>query len=588
VRPLQAEAPVTFCAFVTDITERKQARDRLQTQLVRLDLLQRITRAIGERQDLRSIFQVVIRRLEDNLPIDFGCIGLYDSTQQVLTVTSVGSLSRALALDLALTEQARIPVDRNGLGRCVSGELVYEPDISESSFPFPQRLSQGGLRSVVFAPLLAANKTVGVLIVARRLAHSFESSDCEFLRQLGEHVGLAGHQAQLYDDLQRSYEDLRQSQQAVLQQERLRALGQMASGVAHDINNAISPVSIYTESLLDREPGLSDRARKSLMVIQQCVEDVAQTVSRMRDFYRKREPQIVLGQVDVNQVVQGVIELTRSRWKDVPQARGVVVNVRMELGEMLPRIMGAENEIRDALTNLVLNAVDAMPEGGVLTVRTRVAPTAPAVYLEVADTGVGMDEETRRRCLEPFFTTKGERGTGMGLAMVYGMIERHSADLEIDSAPGQGTTVRLIFPLPAVVVDATVRQPVLGLPARSVRILVVDDDPLIIESLSETLRSDGHNVTAADGGEAGINTFLAAQQQGEPFAVVITDLGMPYVDGRRVAAAVKGASSRTPVILLTGWGQQLIAENEVPSHVDRVLNKPPRLRELRVALTELT
>ena len=590
-RVLQAETPVSFCAFVTDITERKQARDRLQTQLVRLDLLQRITRAIGERQDLRSIFQVVIRRLEDNLPIDFGCIGLYDSIQEVLTVTSVGSLSRALALDLALTEQARVPVDRNGLARCVRGELVYEPDISGSAFPFPQRLSQGGLRSVVFAPLSAAGKTVGVLIVARRLAHSFESGDCEFLRQLSEHVGLAGHQAQLYDDLQRSYDELRQSQQAVLQQERLRALGQMASGVAHDINNAISPVSIYTESLLDREPGLSDRARKALMVIQQCVQDVALTVSRMRDFYRKREPQIVLGHVDVNQVVQGVIELTRSRWKDVPQERGVVVNVRTELAQMLPQIMGAENEIRDALTNLVLNAVDAMPEGGVLTVRTRVAnrqPDTPTLFLEVTDTGVGMDEETRRRCLEPFFTTKGERGTGMGLAMVYGMIERHSADLEIDSAPGQGTRVRLIFPLPTTVVDATARQPVLGLPTRSVRILVVDDDPLIIESLSETLRSDGHEVTAADGGEAGINTFLQAQRQGEPFAAVITDLGMPYIDGRRVAAAVKGASPSTPVILLTGWGQQLIAENEVPVHVDRVLNKPPRLRELRVALAELS
>jgi CheY-like chemotaxis protein len=352
--------------------------------------------------------------------------------------------------------------------------------------------------------------------------------------------------------------------------------------------------------LLDREPGLSDRARKSLMVIQQCVEDVARTVSRMRDFYRKREPQIVLGRVDVNQVVQGVIELTRSRWKDVPQERGVVIDVHTELGETLPQIMGAENEIRDALTNLILNAVDAMPEGGVLTVRTRVdnmpprqpvemaSPGQPALYLEVTDTGVGMDEETRRRCLEPFFTTKGERGTGMGLAMVYGMIERHSADLEIDSAPGQGTTVRLIFPLPARVVDATVRQPVLGLPTRSVRILVVDDDPLIIESLSETLRGDGHEVIAADGGEAGINTFLEALQRGETFAAVITDLGMPYVDGRRVAAAVKGASPSTPVILLTGWGQQLIAENEVPLHVDRVLNKPPRLRELRVALAELS
>ena len=571
--------------------EQIQAQDRgVRQQLVRLDLLQRITRAIGERQDLHSIFQVVIRRLEDNLSIDFGCIGLYDSTEQILTVTRVGTLSRALALDLALTEQARIPIDRNGLGRCVHGELVYEPDISGSSFPFPQRLAQAGLRALVIAPLLAAGKVVGVLIVARRAGHSFESGECEFLRQLSEHVGLAAQQVKLYDDLQRSYQDLRQSQGAVLQQERLRALGQMASGVAHDINNAISPVALYAESLLDREPGLSDRVRQSLAIILQCIQDVAGTVSRMRDFYRKREAQIVLGRVDLNQLAQGVIELTRSRWKDVPQERGSVIDVRTELAEAPPQIMGAENEIRDALTNLILNAVDAMPEGGVLTVRTRLAPgksASPAVYLEVTDTGLGMDEEIKRHCLEPFFTTKGERGTGMGLAMVYGMIERHSADLEIDSAPGQGTTVRLIFPLPATVEDATVQQPALPSPTTSIRILIVDDDPLIIESLSETLRGDGHEVTAADGGQAGVDAFLHAQQQGNPFAVVITDLGMPYIDGRRVAAAVKAASPATPVILLTGWGQQLTAENDIPPHVDKVLNKPPRLRELRVALADL-
>jgi signal transduction histidine kinase/ActR/RegA family two-component response regulator/HAMP domain-containing protein len=564
----------------------RQSRDKLQTQLVRLDLLHRIARAIGERQDLRSVFQVVIRRLEDNLPIDFGCICLYDAQEQALTVASVGTLSRAVALDIDLLEQTRIPIDHNGLGRCVKGELVYEPDISASPFPFPRRLLGGGLHALVIAPLPAAGKVVGVLIAARRAPHSFESGDCEFLRQLSEHVGLASHQVQLYDALQQSYEDLRQSQQVVLQQERLRALGQMASGVAHDINNAISPISIYADSLLEREIGMSTRVRNALTVIQQCIHDVARTVSRMRDFYRKREPQLVLERVDLNQIVSGVIELTRSRWKDLPQERGVVIDVRTELVNPLALILGAENEIRDAVTNLVLNAIDAMPEGGALTLRTRLVDPSQLV-LEVSDTGVGMDEETRRHCLEPFFTTKGERGTGMGLAMVYGMIERHSAELGIDSAPGKGTTVQLVFPLPATLDDPTGLLPVFGSPRRSLRILIVDDDPLIIESLSETLRSDGHRVTAAEGGQAGIEAFLAAQQRGEPFAAVITDLGMPYIDGRRVAAAVKAAIPSTPVIMLTGWGQRLAAENDIPLHVDRVLNKPPKLRELRLALAEL-
>jgi CheY-like chemotaxis protein len=256
--------------------------------------------------------------------------------------------------------------------------------------------------------------------------------------------------------------------------------------------------------------------------------------------------------------------------------------------------MGAENEIRDALTNLIFNAVDAMPQGGVLGVRTRLATTDPPgdepmrhVVLEVRDTGIGMDEETRRRCLEPFYTTKGERGTGLGLAMVFGMVKRHSADLEIDSAKGVGTTMRLIFLAPAVA-SAVIRAPTSPLPVRRVRVLIVDDDPLLIKSLRDILEADGHVVTAAEGGQAGIEAFVAAERNGEPFAAVITDLGMPYVDGRKVAATIRASSSQVAIILLTGWGQRLLEENDVPHGVDRVLAKPPKLHELRTAFAELT
>lgn len=597
--------------LTADIEEREAFGSRLQRQLTRLDLLHRITRAVGERQDLRSIFQVVIRHLEEHVPIDFGCICLYDPHEEMLTVTSVGVGSRETALELALTEKAKVRVDRNGLSRCVRGELVYEPDIGGSPYPFPATLAKGGLRALVVAPLRAESRVFGVLVAARRNAESFSSGDCEFLRQLSEHVALAAHQAQLYDALQRAYDELRQSQETVVQQERLRALGQMASGVAHDINNAISPIALYTESLLEREPGLSDRARTYLTTIQTAIHDVARTVSRMREFYRPQEGQATLARIDLDKVIRGVLELTQARWRDVPQERGAVIELHTDLVSPPAAIMGAENEVRDALTNLIFNAADAMPDGGTLTLRTKrivrpvkreaiaagasaypqpasaAEPPVEMVCLEVSDTGVGMDPETRRRCLEPFFTTKGERGTGMGLAMVYGMAQRHGADLEIDSAPGQGTTMRLLFPAAPRSIDEMGRQLALGLPVRPLRILIVDDDPLIIESLRETLRGDGHRVTAAEGGQAGIDAFEAARARAEPFELVITDLGMPYVDGRRVAAAIKAASANTPVVLLTGWGQRLTAENQVPPHVDRVLNKPPRLRDLRAALAEL-
>ena len=593
--------------LAADIAERNAFGAKLQRQLSRLDLLQRITRAVGERQDLRSIFQVVIRHLEEQVPIDFGCICLYDPHEEVLTVTSVGARSRDTALELALTEKSRVPVDRNGLSRCVRGELVYEPDIGASQYPFPSTLAKGGLRALVVAPLRAESRVFGVLVAARREPEAFSSGDCEFLRQLSEHVALAAHQAQLYDALQQAYENLRQTQETVVQQERLRALGQMASGVAHDINNAISPIALYTESLLEREPTLSDRARAYLTTIQTAIHDVARTVSRMREFYRPQEAQAALARVELDRLIRGVLELTQARWRDLPQERGAVIELQTDLVNPSAIIMAAENEIRDALTNLIFNAADAMPDGGTLTVRTKSALRLPkpegtgagsqgadaaespieVVCLEVSDTGLGMDEETRRRCLEPFFTTKGERGTGMGLAMVYGMTQRHRAELEIDSVPGEGTTVRLVFPAAPRAADATGKQLALGLPVRPLRILIVDDDPLIIESLRETLRGDGHRVTAAEGGQAGIDAFETARSRGEPFELVITDLGMPYVDGRKVSAAIKAALPHTPVVLLTGWGQRLTAENQVPPHVDRVLNKPPRLRDLRAALAEL-
>jgi PAS domain S-box-containing protein len=567
-----------------DISDRKRADRKVLMQLQRLELLGLITRAIGRRQDLPSIFQVAIRSLEDNLPIDFGCVCMYDPVDETLNVASVGLGSEPLATALGLPEKMRIPIDQGSLARCLEGKLIYEPDIGRVESAFPQQLARGGLRAMVAAPLLVESKVFGVLIAARRDAHSFGSADCEFLRQLSEHVALAANQAETHGALQRAYDDLRQTQQAILQQERLRALGEMASGIAHDINNALSPVALYTDVLLEREQRLSTAGRGYLQIIQRSIADVAQTVARMREFYRPNEPQLAFAPILMNRLVEQVIDLTRARWSDIPQRRGVVIELERELLPVLPGVMGVESEIREALTNLMFNAIDAMPEGGLMTLRTGIAVDETGIYVEVCDSGTGMDEDTRRRCLEPFFTTKGERGTGLGLAMVYGMVQRHGADLDICSTTGKGTTVRLSFPRQSAAAPLA-REPAAPLPPLPrLRILVVDDDPLLLKSLRDTLEADGHDVTAANGGQEGIDSFRAALQRGTAFGVVISDLGMPYVDGRRVASAVKNLSPSTPVILLTGWGQRLIAEGDVPAHVDRVLGKPPRLNQLREAL----
>lgn len=438
------------------------------------------------------------------------------------------------------------------------------------------RLVPTALRLPSPAALQHVNSTLELEIVERKRAEAEVRHSNDLLET---------RVAERTRELEVAYQTLRQTQHASMQHERLRALGRMASGIAHDINNALTPATLYAQSLLDHNEDLGPEARKDLAVIQQAIDDVTHTVSRIKEFYRGRESNVASTPVEIKRLLSQVIELTRARWEDMPQARGIVVEVKAEHAEHVAPIMGVQGEIRDAVTNLVFNAVDAMPSGGTLTLRSYATPHH--VTVEVCDTGIGMTEEVRTRCLDPFFTTKGAHGTGLGLAMVYGMAERHSAAIEIDSEPGAGTIVRLVFPAAtqtelAIPTALATRRSVRGL-----RILVIDDDELLRHSMRAVLEREGHAVSVAPGGRSGIEAFSAAAQRGERFQVVITDLGMPHVDGTAVAAAVKSMLPDTPVILLTGWGQHLRDGNDVPPDVDRMLNKPANLSELRAALAEL-
>ena len=544
-----AQLAASIQSLSTEIARREVSEMKLEAQLRHLSLLDHITRAVAERQDLQSIIRVVVRSVEQNLPTDICRVVLKDEQSSLI----------------------RIP-----------DELVYFADVTQTSAPLPYDLTDTRIRALVAAPLRFDDEVLGVLTAGRQSPNGFSNDECEFLRQLSEHVALAVHQSELHASLQRAYNELRLSQQTVLQQERLSALGQMASGIAHDINNAISPVTLYFDTLLESESDLTPRAREYLPIVLRAIDDVSATVSRMREFYRPRDEQTALAPVDLNELTEQVIELTKARWSDMPQQRGIVIEVVREFQPNLPRVPAVENEIREALTNLVFNAVDAMPLGGRLTLATRTVDDG--VELAVADNGVGMDEQTRRKCLEPFFTTKGERGTGLGLAMVYGVVRRHAATLNVESAPGEGTRFVLTFPQtrpgqrPVPPRDES-PSPVIA----PMRILLIDDDPLVLAPLKEILESDGHEVLATDDPRRGIDAFLA-DQASRPFQVVITDLGMPHLDGRAVARAIKRVSANTPVILLTGWGRRLDAEAQPAADIDHVLGKPPRVRELRAVL----
>ncbi len=464
------------------------------------------------------------------------------------------------------------------------------PDLVLFVVPIVLAAHFGGFNAGLFATLLAAVSTAYLLLPGRERFFEGPVDLAQWLILCATGVLVSVLVArQSVRAARRAQRDLA-LKETTMQQERLRSLGQMASGIAHDVNNAISPVTLYLETLLDEERGLSAEGRRSLETIQRAIDDVTHTIARLREFSREREPQATLLPVDLNELTQQVVRLTHARWSDMTQQRGVVIDVQTDLAPELPPILGVESELRDALVNLIFNAVDAMPEGGPLILRTGVTQgTAGAgqlpprfVHLEVADAGVGMDEDTRQRCIEPFFTTKGKRGTGLGLAMVYGTMQRHGSGIEIESAPGEGTTMRFTFPVPsahAVEVAAPAPSSVPPL-----RILVIDDDPLVGAAVRDTLIKEGHAVTLASGGREGVDVFLVAQGRGEAFQVVLSDLGMPYVDGREVCRRVKESDPEAMVILMTGWGKRIVLDVDLPTNVDCVLGKPPRRRDLREAL----
>jgi signal transduction histidine kinase/uncharacterized membrane protein affecting hemolysin expression len=575
-----------------EIGERKRAEAELKQQFSRISLLNQITQAISDRQDTDSILHVVLRQLDDHMGLDLGIITLIDAKSPSLNVAALRVKNSLLADQFDVHEGSVLPLDETGFGLCEKGQTVYFPDTIKGNAPFIEKLASTGWRSVTAVPLMVEEKLFGVVIAARLKADAFSSGDCEFLRMLSEHVALAAHQALLHKELETAYNELRQTQASVLQQERLKALGQMASGIAHDVNNALSPVVGFSDIILAGDFGLDARGKKYLKYIRTAGEDIAHIVARLREFYRAHDDNESLQSLNLNALVEQVVEMTRPRWRDIPQSHGLTIEVETELAQEILELGGIESEIREAFTNLVLNAVDAMPQGGKIILRTRmirqqIGSKHPwQIAVEISDTGTGMNEETRKRCLEPFFSTKGKRGTGLGLPMVYGVMKRHEGTIEIQSEPGQGTTFRLLFPV-RTNLSKDDKDENLG-PIQPLQILCIDDEPLLRELIKEILERDGHEVEVSDSGQSGLDEFRLARQRGRPFDVVITDLGMPYVDGRQVARTVKQESPSTPVVMLTGWGAFMKEDGNAPEQVDGILSKPPRSRELREVLSRLS
>ena len=382
--------------------------------------------------------------------------------------------------------------------------------------------------------------------------------------------------------LNHALNELRTAQQQLVEQERLRALSQMASGIAHDFNNALAPIVGFSDLLLEHPDQAADPDRRTryLQLIKTSAQTSAQVVRRLREFYRRRGTGEVMLPIRLNTLLAEAIELTQPRWQQQTQAVGIHVAVQTDFGD-IPVVIGNPNELRDAFTNLIFFAVDHLPQGGTITLRT--ARVEQSVRVEVADTGVGMTAAACARCFEPFISDGGsETETGLSLAVTHGIIRRQKGTIAVESELGIGTTFTILFPITEEDAAPVAVSAKVGDASGLAHVLLVDDEPQLRELLEEFLKIDQHVVeTAGDGNEA-LEKFRAGK-----FDLVITDQAMPGINGDQLAAAIKRQSPAMPVILLTGFGAFLKAEGKKPAGVDLILSKPVSLNDLRAGLRQV-
>jgi PAS domain S-box-containing protein len=379
-------------------------------------------------------------------------------------------------------------------------------------------------------------------------------------------------------DLQASMQELRNAQAQAAESERLRALGSMVNGIAHDFNNSLWMILGYSELLqqLCRTKPVAPEFSEFVDTIVKASLEAVETITRLSDFERPPELSTARVLIDLNDIVTKAIGFTRPSWETEARGRGTPVEIVSEPGK-IEQVVGSAAELCEVFTHLILNAVDAMPQGGRITIQTRMV--ADQVQVSVADTGVGMTQEVRRRCLDPFYTTKGGKSSGVGLSVVQGTIERHGGTLKLETAPGRGATFYFTFPVGQKCATPEDAPPPMC--RRPLRILAVDDHPVQAELLALALGGDWHVVATATNGRDAIERF-----DSEHFDLVITDKAMPGMSGDQFAAAIKAREPSTPVIMLTGLGRSG-EDEDLSEFVDLLVAKPASLKDLRAAITKV-
>ncbi len=378
------------------------------------------------------------------------------------------------------------------------------------------------------------------------------------------------------EDLARLNKELQAARQQLVLAEKFRSLGEMAAGVAHDLNNVLGVTLANAQLLLRTE--ITEEQRERLEAIQMAALDGAETVRRIRELVQDR-PQPKKETVSLNEIVADVVKVTEPSWKTEPSARGSDINIEVVAGEVSP-VMGNPSELRELLANILLNSVQAMPNGGKITIQTY--SSGNSAVLSLSDTGTGMSDEVKRRAFDPFFTTRGPEGTGLGLSIAYTIAKRHGGEISLESEEGKGTTVTVKIPFVSTNLTAQPCRAEEPAPQPSAKIMVVDDEEAYAKALGAMAAEMGHQAKTCSNPERVLDELADGS-----FDLLIVDLAMPKINGLDLAKSIREKMPSLPIMLLTGWADFLRKEEAEESGVSIVLAKPVSYDDLQRSINKL-
>ena len=543
-----------------------------QERATRLAVVNEITREASLNLDVDMLFEKITTQLKRVISFEKSSIAIYQHETDTFSLVNVygenitagfykGMQIPGRETVMKIAHDAKKPYYTRSLNQNVANSSPY--------------LITQGIQSAVSIPIISEDVCLGTLNLGSQKEDGFSVDQIDLTQTIANGLGNALKNARLYTALEQSYSELQTAQEQLIKSEKLRALGEMSAGVAHDFNNMLG--AILGRAQLMKGQVFDPAVLRGLDIIEKAAIDGATTIRRLQDFTRKRTDQ-VFKYVDLLQVIEDTLSMTRTRWETSAHVNGIQYTVTTQFDTVLP-IAGESSELIEVLTNVIFNALDAMPAGGSLHIRA--GTQDDRVFASITDTGRGMTEEIRRRVFDPFFTTKGVKGNGLGMSVAYGIVNRHKGDIEIESEVGQGTTVRIFLPV-NLHAARQIAEVAVKPQKRTGRFLIVDDEDPIRDLLAEMLVEQGHEVHTASGGKEGLEIFKARMPD-----LVITDLGMPEVSGWDVATGVKALSPKTSVILMTGWGITLDKDRAREKGVDVILSKPFQISEIQKVLNEM-